>query len=135
MAVMRLSGWLRLWLVATLAIWTAGVVHFFLQYDHRPMPPIVMSRLSVCDGYYVSELDAYIRSLDAVVAGRPTSNSNSTAEACLTDDAMFAEARAWHWRDFFYWWGRMWPYWLAPFALGLLMTGGLWVRQGFSRKS
>ena len=135
----RLSGWVRLWIVSAVAIWAAGVSDGLIRterelWDWGPSAPLplLMSREQIC-ALLSHESPVEVKSPD------PTNRFSgfrqpSPAKSCLYDDALFSQMATWRWENFFNDWGRYWPYWIAPFALGLLMLGAAWIRSGFTAK-
>lgn len=129
------SGWFRVWVVATLTIWTAGVVHMYFadRYNEVMLPPI-MDRRDLCAYSWGSEpspdrggIELY-DSIDEALAASVT----LARDECVTDDALYAEAQEWAWRRFQLRSRPYLPYWIAPMMLGLLMIGVGWVRRGFA---
>lgn len=116
----RLSGWTRLWVVAALSIWSAGIIHVTLEEQPVPLPPIVMSTHDICYEFYPSA--------ENFRGGW----ADNTASHCIENADLQSRSRAWHWDMFGSVWGFYWPWWVAPFALGLAMLGVGWIRRGFS---
>lgn len=115
----RLSGWARLWIMSTLAMWAAGVAHMYFadEYNEVMLPPVFMARDELCAFSWGSE---------------ELSPTQLARDACLTNEALHAEAQSWAWRRFQLRWQPYLPYWVAPFVLGVLLIGASWVRRGFT---
>ncbi len=120
----KISGWGRLWIVATMFIWGAGLIHMYAVSDYYevrvPRPPVLMSRAEICE--YYPDVDPRGGWADEV---------RETKENCLVDDRLLPAASNWHWAGFVGRWERFWAYWAAPFILGIFGLGILWVVRGF----
>ncbi len=129
MTTRRISGWARLWIVATLAIWGAGIAAGLL---HRPegiaqvrirerLPPFALSRSDLCHEWHgIAEAELC---------------SNPDGPSRLYRELLRTHAVDNQWRSVAGYWTPFWAWAVAPFALGLLMVGIGWTRRGFREQS
>lgn len=129
-----LSGWARAWVVATLAIWIAGVVFVVVSNPgaEERLPPALLSKEYLCN-YYDGHVGGLERAIELERARRANEPLRGFYDLCLSE-GRWVRARAWYahsWRQM-YW--SAWPFWLAPFALGCLLMAVAQIRRGFSAR-
>lgn len=137
--VMRLSGWVRVWVVATLVVWGAGTVVYVAT--GRAVPPTFMSSYDACIRYApgfmlvnpgASESDW----VDEFEIGQaPSIRREMACIARHERDEVRWSAELAGWEQFSRDMGGYWPVWLAPLAIGFALFGTLWIRSGFRRES
>ncbi|MBL8538614.1 MAG: hypothetical protein JNM59_14515 [Hyphomonadaceae bacterium] len=74
--------------------------------------------------------------LQRIADGEPTrwGLGVRSTEDFLENGLVLALAKRLQWGAFRGQMVMLWPYWLAPFALGAVMVGIGWIRRGFSRR-
>jgi hypothetical protein len=118
---MHLSGWARLWIVAALVIWGAGVWHALTQIGIPPLPNPTDEQLC---------LDAWRAS------GREPDSVWVTDCPDPSDPRVLEVARQSYQSASSSYWTRLTvfiiPWAVAPFALGLVLLAFRWVLAGFA---